>query len=769
MANDGRNSLWLEPLETSGFGGKNLPRPTAPDPAPSPGFAAGWDAPDLLQAPSEVRAHYAPRVGRAHASKKWGPRHASRSKSVTQLVHAGYVARRYPIAADPVTFDKDGEPCPTVYRYQAGPCSGRVVSDPWVDAAKLAWCGVSAVCAPTTGGRGGSVTSSPERCGLVHACPVCASAAGTEDALRLVAIINRPGRTGAVVLDTRTHQDLPPGQETLPEAWERFEDALTLDRIASRDQVYGSKLTLETTDGENHNTTHPHSHGISELMPGDGDVDRYRDDRAKCWAESTRLAGGGRVVDQAKREVEKAKDWAESRADVALRARDKALLAAARAAEHPKQRRLAKREASALALASARARDAERATWEAERATAAVAVVSDLQTGPWRRVSGFDKQGKESWCRVIAPAPHVDRCAALVDDDCDSWTLLHYDACGNDPSEYGVVALDTCEGDPPAATCGARCEREPWDILPPRPPTLADPTDPVQVKAYGEAMKAWHVGPRAEWAKHTRSTTFAVDGAADKAVRDAAFQACKYPCPLAEIKDPACVFEFVTWAHEKHLVRWRGEYDNPAAYAWAGEVVNYEADEMRRLAVPEGGARDIGWRLPGVKPTRGNMAQLAAQLVAAKAAEPEAPAVIAFEAPATGMHLYRLVSDVLDGEAWDRMAGIMHRLDPVLVDTRSEAECHELRQRFKAWKLRPDIPEAVAEWEVARVELGLDQWTEAALNERDHERARREAFEASLPPPVPCPGWWPDMLLTEADRVRIRAAVAAEYDRLPPS
>lgn len=110
------------------------------------------------------------------------------------------------------------------------------------------------------------------------------------------------------------------------------------------------------------------------------------------------------------------------------------------------------------------------------------------------------------------------------------------------------------------------------------------------------------------------------------------------------------------------------------------------------------------------------------------------------------------------------MAGLMHRVDPILADTRPDGEYHAIRRRFRAFRLRPDIPAAVAEWEAARVELGLGHWTESALNGRDGDRDRLADLAEFLPTPERARPYVP----TEQNRARIRAAVAASYPTSKP-
>lgn len=232
-------------------------------------------------------------------------------------------------------------------------------------------------------------------------------------------------------------------------------------------------------------------------------------------------------------------------------------------------------------------------------------------------------------------------------------------------------------------------------------------------------------------------------------IRSAAYQVAKYPSPIADLADPARMAEFVTWAHGRHLTRWLGSWgkatgtdDNGLPFVadtqeWIAAAVKVEAEEARKRRVFAGDAPDTGPILPGYRPATGRDVAKAEPSLYLKPGEgtgedgerwEEDTAVPFLDASGTAPPIRRYVSDIETIRAWWRMAGIQHRLGPVLTEIMAEGPRMELLQRFRALRKRPDVRAALAEWEALRAAETLTHWTDDALNGwyADRERNRRE-------------------------------------------
>lgn len=203
------------------------------------------------------------------------------------------------------------------------------------------------------------------------------------------------------------------------------------------------------------------------------------------------------------------------------------------------------------------------------------------------------------------------------------------------------------------------------------------------------------------------------------AIRSACYQVAKYPSPIADLRDPERMAQFVTWANKRHLSRWLGAWGRGPVQEWIREAVRYEAEEERKRRVVTGDAPDTGPVIRGLRP------------VAAHELPDEADTLV-FLAPGVGVPVLRERAGAEWLREWWRMAGRQHRLTPVLVELVTEERAAELQETFRELRKRADIESALAAWRALQEAEYLGSWTDDRLNEW-HARKRRERIAARSP------------------------------------
>ena len=303
---------------------------------------------------TKVRARFARREGRAHASNTWGPRHSARAKTVETLDAASVEEKRWIREQAPREQERQSEPCercggsghisgyehvqagqcfrchgngrepggkkrkpgggpggaksPPAHaadqraraRYIDGPMAGKVVVDVERVAVRVAGCCATYTVSATSGGEQGSHRIAPQRCDSVHVCAACANQLAARKA-RMVRQLTKQ-RKGQLVMITLTHRDLPPGAETLREAWGRFDKAYRImfrgkHKRWAKQNILAAVFNEETTGGSTGTTWHPHVHAILEV-PADLAINTFRDELASRWEACTIAAVSAEIVEK---------------------------------------------------------------------------------------------------------------------------------------------------------------------------------------------------------------------------------------------------------------------------------------------------------------------------------------------------------------------------------------------------------------------------------------------------------------------------------------
>jgi len=205
-------------------------------------------------------------------------------------------------------------------------------------------------------------------------------------------------------------------------------------------------------------------------------------------------------------------------------------------------------------------------------------------------------------------------------------------------------------------------------------------------------------------------------------LRSICYQVAKYPSPVADMENPETLAEFVTWARARKLTRWLGRWQAKEVQEWIREGVKYNAEEERQRRVRSGDAPDTGKVISGLLPVSVHQVDQAQ-------GEHIEEVTIRFEDPRGGAPILRTAAELSNVRAWWRMAGVQHRLLPVLAELVTESHYQELELQFRALRKRADIPAALEAWHTLRSSQLLWKWTDHALNTwyatREREKRQR--------------------------------------------